>query len=146
MCVTCVKWGLEWGSTRFTLLGINFSVNFNEIENLNYDPRMKEIENIVKTWTNQLLSQIGKNNSDNNTYIIKIEPTIHVLPSPSSTKLNHFTEKKNFSSSWITNHIKLVDILSIPHCLGGLKMINIENYIKGLKVNLIRKINRNKNL
>ena len=28
----CVNWGLEWGSTRFTLLGLHFSVNIDEIE------------------------------------------------------------------------------------------------------------------
>jgi hypothetical protein len=32
----CVKWGLEWDSTRFTLLGLHFSVNIDEIEKLNY--------------------------------------------------------------------------------------------------------------
>jgi hypothetical protein len=30
----CVNWGLEWGSTRFTLLGLHFSVNIDEIEKL----------------------------------------------------------------------------------------------------------------
>ena len=28
----CVKWGMEWGSTKFTLLGLHFSVNIDEIE------------------------------------------------------------------------------------------------------------------
>jgi hypothetical protein len=36
----CVKWGLEWGSTTFTLLGLHFSVNIDEIEKLNYTPKL----------------------------------------------------------------------------------------------------------
>lgn len=56
----CVKWGFEWVSSILTLLGLHFSVDLNENENLNYDRRMKEIENIIKTWTNQILSPMEK--------------------------------------------------------------------------------------
>lgn len=40
--------------------GINFSVDLKENENLNYEAGMKEIENTIKTWTNQILFPIGK--------------------------------------------------------------------------------------
>ena len=56
----CVKWGLEWGSSRFKLLGIYFSTNLEEMEDLNYNIKIKEIENCLKSWSNQLLTPIGK--------------------------------------------------------------------------------------
>ena len=139
----CVKWGLEWGSSRFTLFGINFSVDISEIENLNYNPRLKEIENIIKTWTNQILSPIGKITVIKTLIISKLNHLFLSIPSPNSTKLKHFTEKI-FSFIWDDKPDKVNrDTLSKPHCLGGLKMINIENYIKGLKLTWIRRINRN---
>ena len=39
----CVKWGLEWGSSRFKLLGIHFSTNLEEMEDLNYNIKFQEI-------------------------------------------------------------------------------------------------------
>ena len=56
----CVKWGLEWGSSRFKLLGIHFSTNLEEMEDLNYYIKFQEIENCLKSWSNQLLTAIGK--------------------------------------------------------------------------------------
>ena len=130
----CVKWGLEWGSSRFTLLGINFSVDISEIENLNYNPRLKEIENIIKTWTNQILSPIGKITVIKTLIISKLNHLFLSIPSPNSTQLKKFTDKI-FSFIWDNKPDKVNrDTLTKPHCLGGLKMMNIENYVKGLKL------------
>ena len=32
-----VRWKLDWGSTEFNLLGIDFSVELDEIVNINYN-------------------------------------------------------------------------------------------------------------
>ena len=56
----CVKWGLEWGSNRFTLLGIKYSVDLQEMETLNFELKFKEIERTMKSWSTKYLSPIGK--------------------------------------------------------------------------------------
>ena len=56
----CLKWGLEWGSSRFKLLGIHFSTNLEEMEDLNYYIKFQEIENCLKSRSKQLLTPIGK--------------------------------------------------------------------------------------
>jgi hypothetical protein len=35
----CVKWGLQWCSSRFTLLGVNVSVNISEIISLSLNSK-----------------------------------------------------------------------------------------------------------
>lgn len=42
--IMCMKGVLVWGSSKFTLLGKNFSVNLHEIKLLNHGPRMKKLK------------------------------------------------------------------------------------------------------
>jgi hypothetical protein len=72
----CVKWGLEWGYPRFTLLGLHFSVNIDEIEKLNYTPKLKEIGNTLQIWFKQILTPIGKITIIKSLIISKLNPFI----------------------------------------------------------------------
>ncbi|CAG2213321.1 unnamed protein product [Mytilus edulis] len=83
----CVKWGLEWGSSRFTLLGINFSVNLQEMESLNYYPKIKEIENIINIWSRQTLTPVGKITIIKTLIISKLNHLFLTLPTPCNTTL-----------------------------------------------------------
>ena len=78
----CVKWGLEWGSTRFTLLGLHFPVNVDEIEKLNYTPKLKEIENTLQIWSKQILTPIGKITIIKSLIISKLNHVFLTIPSP----------------------------------------------------------------
>ena len=136
----CVKWGLEWGSSRFTLLGIQFSVNLEEMEKLNYYPKVKEIENVLNVWSNQVLSPIGKITIIKTLVISKLNHLFLTLPYPKNLLLNQLTNSI-FSFIWENKPDKIKrDILTQAYELGGLKMLDIENYIKGLKLTWIRRL------
>ena len=45
-----VKWKLNWGETEFSLLGIDFHVNLNEIITINFNKAITKIENLLKQW------------------------------------------------------------------------------------------------
>lgn len=47
----CVKWGLKWGFSTFKLLGFTFCVDLDRMLNLNYAPRIQEIEKILQKWS-----------------------------------------------------------------------------------------------
>ena len=51
-----VKWKLNWGETAFSLLGIDFHVNLNEI---NFNKAITKIENLLKQWEKRNLTPIG---------------------------------------------------------------------------------------
>ena len=139
----CVKWGLEWGSSNFLLLGIKFSVNLQEVENLNYRPKFKEIENIMNSWSNQVLSPIGKITIIKTLIISKLNHLFMALPNPNKTLLTNFT-KNLCSFIWDNKPDKVKrEVLTQIHNLGGLKMLDIDKYIKGLKLTWIRRLIRN---
>ena len=54
------RWKLEWGSNQFSLLGINFTLNLNEIIESNFDPKMKQIKNLIKIWSFRKLTVLGR--------------------------------------------------------------------------------------
>ena len=139
----CVKWGLEWGSSRFTLLGINFSVNLHEMELLNYGPRIKEIENIIKIWSKQTLTPVGKITIIKTLIISKLNHLFLTLQAPCKNTLKQLTDKI-YSFIWENKPDKIKrEILCSEHKLGGLKMIDIDKYIKGLKLTWIRRLLKN---
>ena len=41
---------LSWGNMQFHFLGIDFSVNLDDIVDLNYRPVIKKIDDLLKTW------------------------------------------------------------------------------------------------
>ena len=56
----CVKWGLKWGFSTFKLLGITFCVDLDRMLNLNYAPRIQEIEKILQKCQNSHLPRLVK--------------------------------------------------------------------------------------
>ena len=136
----CVKWGLEWGSSRFTLLGIQFSVDLKEMEKMNYKSKFKEIENIIKAWTNHILTPIGKITVIKTLIISKLNHLFLTIPAPNKLNVDKFV-KLLFSFIWDDKPDKVKrEILSQTHDLGGLKMLDIDAYIKGLKLTWIRRV------
>ena len=139
----CVKWGLEWGSSRFTLLGINFSVNLQEMESLNYYPKIKEIENIINIWSRQTLTPVGKITIIKTLIISKLNHLFLTLPTPCNTTLKQLI-RTIYSFIWENKPDKIKrEILCLEHKFGGLKMLDIEEYIKGLKLTWVRRLLKN---
>ena len=125
----CVKWRLEWGSTRFTLLGLHFSVNIDEIEKLNYTPKLKEIENTLQIWFKQILTPIGKITITKSLIISKLNHLFLTIPSPKENIINQLVSKI-YSFIWDNKPDKIKrEVLSQNCDMGGLRMLNIKMYI-----------------
>lgn len=65
---------LQWGKEKFTLLGIEFSVNLHEIPRLNYDKKLIKLKSLIKIWKRRSLTPIGK---------------IHIIKSLLISQFNH---------------------------------------------------------
>ena len=50
---------LQWGSTKFVLLGLTFSTDMTTILLLNYDKYLPVISNTIKQWNNRYITPIG---------------------------------------------------------------------------------------
>ena len=84
---------MEWGSTRFTLLGLHFSVNIDEIEKLNYTLKLKEIENTLQIWSKQILTAIGKIAITKSLIISKLNRLFLTIPSLKEIIINQLVSK-----------------------------------------------------
>ena len=51
---------LDWTQENFTLLGIKFTLNLNDIVNINYKDKITQISNEIKIWNKRNLTPVGK--------------------------------------------------------------------------------------
>ena len=52
--------GLRWRTNTFKTLGINFSLNINSLYELNFIPKLHQIEQTLNCWRHRNLSLLGK--------------------------------------------------------------------------------------
>ena len=126
-------------------MGLHFSVNIDEIEKLNCTPKLKEIENTLQIWFKQILTPIGKITILKSLIISKLNHVFLTIPSPKENIVNQLVSKI-YSFNWDNKPDKIKrEVLSQNCDMGGLQMLNIKMYIKGLKLSWIRR-NIKKNL
>ena len=58
--ILCPDLNLKWSSSNFKLLGIDFSLDLSCMVELNFNRKVKEIRNILKSWQHRKLSLMGK--------------------------------------------------------------------------------------
>ena len=54
------RWEIDWQNTKFELLGVNFSLNLDEILDLNYNTRLIAIKNTLCQWRRRMLTPLGR--------------------------------------------------------------------------------------
>lgn len=136
----CVKWGLKWGSSTFTLLGIKFSVDLEEMIILNYKSRLKEIENTLQKWSKQTLTPLGKITIIKTLLISKLNYLFLTLPNPDDNWI-YMLNTKLYDFIWDNKRDKVKrELLCQDYSRGGLKMINLNVFIMGLKLTWIRRL------
>jgi hypothetical protein len=134
------RWKLEWGATTFTLLGINFSVNLEQIIELNYDSKIIEIQKLMKVWSIRILTVLGRITVLKSLILPKLVHLLTALPNPSEKLLKHINTLF-FKFIWHNNHEKLKrTLITQDHKDGGIKMININNFMTAIKCTWIRRM------
>ena len=56
----CYASTLNWGTNLFTLLGIDFDVNLQNIPAHNYSKALTRVEKIISAWKKRTLTPLGK--------------------------------------------------------------------------------------
>ena len=133
------KWKLVWDQNKFKLLGIFFHVDLNKIIDINFLAKFKEIENIVKKWNRRVLTPIGKITVLKSLLISKMNHLFFALPNPSEKLISKLNDVF-YSFIWEGCHKVKKSVITKDYVEGGLKMLNIENYIKALKITGIRRL------
>ena len=131
---------LQWGSTTFDLLGITFSVNLEDMIEINYEKYLKKMYSIINHWNKRYLTPIGKITVIKTFILSQFIHLFTALPNPTQTIKNTIT-KALFNFLWDNKPDKIKrTLLTQEYVTGGLKMINLDNFISSLKISWIRRI------
>ena len=130
---------LSWGSSTFTLLGLKFTANLIEVPGINYNSVLQKIQREVKKWKYRYLSPFGKITVIKNSIICKCTHLFFSLPRSNIFLKSVNTILYNFVWEGKPDKIKRSSICK-DYFKGGLKMINIYNYEKALKVSWMKRL------
>ena len=127
-------------STKFKLLGINFSTNLNEMEDLNFKPKLTSIQKIIRLYQWRGLSMAGRITIVKMHILPNLVHLLTVLPSPKEHLLNEIKSTiMNFI--WDNKRPKIqYHTLVQEYHMGGQKMLHIESFCKASKLSWIKKI------
>ena len=122
-------------NSKFKYLGIYFSTITENIVQLNYDNKLSEIENLLKIWSKRFLTPFGKITVLKTLAISKLTYLFTNLPDPDIKFLKQInTLFVKFLWNSKPNKIAF-DYLCQDYESGGIKMINIFDYLTLAKIN-----------
>jgi hypothetical protein len=77
----CPNLGINWETENFKLLGVIFSINLNEMVEINYS--IEEIKRLLASWFKRIITPNGKNVVFKTLALAKLNHLIISLPNPS---------------------------------------------------------------
>ena len=136
---------LDWTKSTFSLLGLEFSVNLNDMVEINYNKTIAQCSNILNNWKKRLLTPIGKITVIKTFIIPKFNHLFISLPSPNPSILTKLS-KLIFDYIWDGKPDKINrKQLAQDYLNGGLKMLDLPVFIKCLKTTWIRRLQKGSN-
>jgi hypothetical protein len=136
---------LQWERDQFRLLGIQFSINLDEMISLNYTPKINEIKNLLSVWSKRILTPIGKNVVLKSLALAKLNHLFISLPNPNIDIIKQIqTMFFKFICGDAPDKVKRTVIIQ-KYEMGGLRVTDIEKFINALKVTWLRRFWKNDN-
>ena len=123
----------EWGATDFSFLGREFSVEITKIPEMNYSNVVSKIDKLLTGWKRRCLTPIGKVTVIKNLAISKLNHIIMACPLGRMEYIKQL-ENKFFVFLWgdKPDRVKRINITQ-SYQKGGLKMINLDFFVKAMK-------------
>ena len=136
---------LEWGATDFSFLGIEFNAELNKIPEINFPNVLSKIDKLLKGWNKRCLTPIGKITVIKTLAVSKLNHIIMTCPVGRSEYIKHL-EYKFYAFLWSNKPDKVKRInVTQSYQNGGLKMINLEYFVRAMKCTWIRRLLQSQN-
>ena len=134
------EYNFAWNPATFKVLGIVFSLDTDNIVLLNYDSKLLEIKRIFNSWSRRNLTPFGKITVIKTLALSKLTFLFLNLPDPDDDFLG-VLQKMLFSFIWNgkPDRIKRT-IMYQPYEEGGLRMVNVKDFLSALKITSLKKI------
>ena len=135
----------EWDPDTFRILGIEFTVSLIDITDINIKNNIDAITNSIRHWSNRNLTPLGRITVIKSILISKIVHILTSLPNPSKVMMKRLhTILYNFLWKGKPDPIKRI-VSRQNYQNGGIKMIDLDNFIKAIKLTWIRRLLKNQN-
>ena len=134
---------LEWGTDKFNLLGVHFSVDMHEITDLNYSAILEQTKKIIQSWKRRSLTPVGKITVIKTFILSKFNYLFSSIPSPN----DEFLKKLNqllFNYLWSGKPDKVKRLCVTQDYINcGMRMVNVKNHINAFQVMWMDRILKN---
>merc|ERR1712240_566635 len=129
-----------WDPGTFQILGITFSVNFNDIVDLNFGNKIDEVKRDISKWKKRNLTPIGKITLIKTLIMAKLTYLFINLPDPPAKFLEEIDNLiTRFLWGGKINKIKKQTIIK-SYDKGGLKMYNIYSSLAAFKISWLKRL------
>ena len=129
-----VSYKLEWGTDRFNLLGVLFSVDLEDIPALTYSLYLEKSKKIIDIWKRRSLTPLGQITIIKTFILSQFNYLFASIPSPS----DEFIKKLNellFNYLWNGKPDKIKRLcVTQDYNNFGLRMVNVMNHISATKL------------
>ena len=130
---------LDWNDTEFNLLGLHFSVQLNNMPDINYKKAFTKAMSVMNKWSNRYLTPIGKITVIKTLVLPIFNHLFTCIPAPKPILDN--INKALFKFLWDGKPDKIKrETVYKQNKLGGLNMVNIHTFVKAIQLNWIKKI------
>ena len=136
----CREYNLDWTQGPFKILGVTFTAEVYNTWDVNIDEIYSKTDNLLKQWSKRKLTLPGRVTIIKSLALAKYIHLFLALPNPPGElvkKLERLFYKFlwHFGPDRIKRSIIIKDLTA-----GGLRMINVNIFIKALKISWLRRI------
>ena len=137
----CDDTDLNWTTQPFTILGITYTANLQDMEEINFDRKLENIEKEILQWSKRQISPLGRITVVKSILLSKLTHLLSVLPKPSIQWLKKL-EQLLFKFIWNKKPYNKISrkTLQLDFEHGGFRMTNLEIFIKSLKLTWLRRM------
>ena len=129
----------DWNPEKFTVLGVEFTTNLEEITDRNIMKKITEMRKELNSWSKCDLTPFGKITVLKTLIVSKIIHLLTSLPSP-SPKLMKEIETMFYSFLWNNKPDKVKRNITRQKLINsGLGMLDVDKFEKSLKLTWIRR-------
>ena len=135
-----VAYNIQWSQEPFQVLGITFTPDLSNINELNYRVKLNSIRKTISSWSKRNLSTIGRITVVKSILIPKLTHLFMALPNPDRKYLKELNTLL-FNYIWNSKVDRVArTVVTKKFMDGGLNMVNLELFIKSLKLTWIRRL------
>ena len=133
------RWKLSWGKTALKLLGINFHIELEQMQQINFKEKIQKIRSLIKLWNRRYLTPLGKITVIKTLLLPILNHLFISIPNPADQTIK---ELNNIFFDFLWNGPAKIkqNVVIKQYCEGVLRMINLKAFIDSMKLTWLRRV------